>query len=400
MHTAWVDGDTRLRGGGRRLRQGPPPRPGGAEAPRRVDGRARAVGAGEHPRPEARPADDARRARRLPGVRDRHALARRPRQPPARSTGPTAASASSGCSPTSRPSTSTTRSCGSPPGRCGVRRDLPDVFVGEGTTYAGLRTTSEHALAFARGDADGPRVVTVVTRAAGLLAACRRLRRRHGRACRRDAGATCCPTTRGHDRRRGGAPRRPPGRPPGRAAREAVVTAGPRSDGVPPGAGQRRSRCGPRSPSTSRSSGPPSPHRPTGRPRHSPRRDAMTPSATAGGAGSRARTQAATRRHPTSRTASAPLVLDYAFVLDGEEPALPDPRSAWQPHGVHGPSRTFDPAAFAWTDGGWRGPRSGQACSAASSTSCTSAPSPPRAPSTRPSPGSTTSSRWASTSSS
>ena len=51
--------------------------------------------------------------------------------------------------------------------------------------------------------------------------------------------------------------------------------------------------------------------------------------------------------------------LDYAFVLDGAHPALPDPRSAWQPHGVHGPSRTFDASLFAWTDHGWRGPRSG-----------------------------------------
>jgi (1->4)-alpha-D-glucan 1-alpha-D-glucosylmutase len=53
----------------------------------------------------------------------------------------------------------------------GVRRDLARVFVGEGTTYTGLPTTSEHALAFARGDDDGVRVVTVATRAAGLLAA-------------------------------------------------------------------------------------------------------------------------------------------------------------------------------------------------------------------------------------
>ena len=52
----------------------------------------------------------------------------------------------------------------------GVRRELSGVFVGEGTTYAGLPTTSEHALAFARGDDDGPRVLTVATRAAGLLA--------------------------------------------------------------------------------------------------------------------------------------------------------------------------------------------------------------------------------------
>ncbi len=58
-------------------------------------------------------------------------------------------------------------------------------------------------------------------------------------------------------------------------------------------------------------------------------------------------------------TASEPVVLDYAFVLDGAEPALPDPRSAWQPHGVHGPSRTFDPSTFVWTDVDWGGPRSG-----------------------------------------
>ncbi len=59
-------------------------------------------------------------------------------------------------------------------------------------------------------------------------------------------------------------------------------------------------------------------------------------------------------------TASEPLVLDYAFRLDGRDPALPDPRSAWQPHGVHGPSRTVDPARFVWTDHAWRGPRDGQ----------------------------------------
>jgi maltooligosyltrehalose trehalohydrolase len=45
---------------------------------------------------------------------------------------------------------------------------------------------------------------------------------------------------------------------------------------------------------------------------------------------------------------------DYAFSLDGG-PALPDPRSPFQPHGVHGPSRTVDHSAFPWTDQGWRG---------------------------------------------
>jgi maltooligosyltrehalose trehalohydrolase len=46
---------------------------------------------------------------------------------------------------------------------------------------------------------------------------------------------------------------------------------------------------------------------------------------------------------------------EYAFALDGGE-ALPDPRSAWQPHGVHGPSRLVDHAAFPWTDGDWSPP--------------------------------------------
>src|SRR5688500_16324038 len=32
--------------------------------------------------------------------------------------------------------------------------------------------------------------------------------------------------------------------------------------------------------------------------------------------------------------------LDYAFRVDGGEPT-PDPRTAWQPHGVHGTSRWF-----------------------------------------------------------
>jgi maltooligosyltrehalose trehalohydrolase len=45
---------------------------------------------------------------------------------------------------------------------------------------------------------------------------------------------------------------------------------------------------------------------------------------------------------------------DYALVLDGGDPR-PDPRSAWQPHGVHGPSRVVDHGAFAWTDQRWRG---------------------------------------------
>ena len=46
---------------------------------------------------------------------------------------------------------------------------------------------------------------------------------------------------------------------------------------------------------------------------------------------------------------------DYAFVLDGSDEELPDPRSRHQPHGVHGRSRTVDFSGFPWTDSGWRG---------------------------------------------
>ena len=45
---------------------------------------------------------------------------------------------------------------------------------------------------------------------------------------------------------------------------------------------------------------------------------------------------------------------DYAYSLDGGA-ARPDPRSPWQPEGVHGPSRLVDHSAFAWTDAGWAG---------------------------------------------
>jgi malto-oligosyltrehalose trehalohydrolase len=45
---------------------------------------------------------------------------------------------------------------------------------------------------------------------------------------------------------------------------------------------------------------------------------------------------------------------DYAFRLDGGEP-LADPRSPRQPAGPAGRSRTYDHAAFSWTDDRWRG---------------------------------------------
>jgi len=45
---------------------------------------------------------------------------------------------------------------------------------------------------------------------------------------------------------------------------------------------------------------------------------------------------------------------DYRYRLDRGEP-LPDPCSRHQPEGVRGPSRTVDPAAFSWSEDGWRG---------------------------------------------
>ncbi|NRQ50114.1 malto-oligosyltrehalose trehalohydrolase [Aeromicrobium stalagmiti] len=46
---------------------------------------------------------------------------------------------------------------------------------------------------------------------------------------------------------------------------------------------------------------------------------------------------------------------DYAFVLGDDETPLPDPRSAWQPRGVHEASRAYDHSLFTWTDAAWTG---------------------------------------------
>jgi maltooligosyltrehalose trehalohydrolase len=44
----------------------------------------------------------------------------------------------------------------------------------------------------------------------------------------------------------------------------------------------------------------------------------------------------------------------YGFAIDGGAP-LPDPRSRWQPEGVHRLSAVDDPSAHGWTDGDWGG---------------------------------------------
>jgi maltooligosyltrehalose trehalohydrolase len=45
---------------------------------------------------------------------------------------------------------------------------------------------------------------------------------------------------------------------------------------------------------------------------------------------------------------------DYGFIVDDDATVYPDPRSQWQPNGVHGLSRVFDQRAFTWGDAGWR----------------------------------------------
>jgi malto-oligosyltrehalose synthase/malto-oligosyltrehalose trehalohydrolase len=47
--------------------------------------------------------------------------------------------------------------------------------------------------------------------------------------------------------------------------------------------------------------------------------------------------------------------VDYGYLLDDDPQPRPDPRSRWQPHGVHGLSRTNDPDAFEWHDDDWHG---------------------------------------------
>ena len=47
---------------------------------------------------------------------------------------------------------------------------------------------------------------------------------------------------------------------------------------------------------------------------------------------------------------------DYGFLLDDEETLYPDPRSLWQPHGVHSASRVYDQYSFKWEDSTWQGP--------------------------------------------
>jgi malto-oligosyltrehalose trehalohydrolase len=46
----------------------------------------------------------------------------------------------------------------------------------------------------------------------------------------------------------------------------------------------------------------------------------------------------------------------YRFLLPGGE-RVPDPASRYQPEDVHGPSQVVNPAAWSWSDAGWKGQR-------------------------------------------
>jgi maltooligosyltrehalose trehalohydrolase len=56
-----------------------------------------------------------------------------------------------------------------------------------------------------------------------------------------------------------------------------------------------------------------------------------------------------------SATADVAPGTDYGYRLGNDDQLLPDPRSRWQPYGVHGASRVYDQAAFGWTDQRWAG---------------------------------------------
>jgi maltooligosyltrehalose trehalohydrolase len=46
----------------------------------------------------------------------------------------------------------------------------------------------------------------------------------------------------------------------------------------------------------------------------------------------------------------------YGYLLDDDPKPYPDPRSLFQPHGVHNLSATYDQKSFEWTDVFWQGP--------------------------------------------
>src|SRR5271165_7191392 len=46
----------------------------------------------------------------------------------------------------------------------------------------------------------------------------------------------------------------------------------------------------------------------------------------------------------------------YGFIVDDDAKIYPDPRSSWQPNGVHGLSRIYDHDRFVWGDAQFQAP--------------------------------------------
>jgi maltooligosyltrehalose trehalohydrolase len=47
---------------------------------------------------------------------------------------------------------------------------------------------------------------------------------------------------------------------------------------------------------------------------------------------------------------------DYGYLIDEDPAPYPDPRSLWQPNGVHALSRVYDQSAFNWSDNSFKAP--------------------------------------------
>lgn len=48
--------------------------------------------------------------------------------------------------------------------------------------------------------------------------------------------------------------------------------------------------------------------------------------------------------------------MDYGYLIDDDEKCYPDPRSQWQPYGVHGMSRLYDQNSFSWSASRFQAP--------------------------------------------
>ncbi|HVX45128.1 MAG TPA: malto-oligosyltrehalose trehalohydrolase [Mycobacteriales bacterium] len=57
----------------------------------------------------------------------------------------------------------------------------------------------------------------------------------------------------------------------------------------------------------------------------------------------------------SAEVSSAEAGTDYAFLIGDDETPIPDPRSLWQPAGVHEPSRVYDQSEYVWSDQDWTG---------------------------------------------